>query len=209
MKLWSDSIRDGQPIPAEFAYGKPDGAGRIALSDNRNPHLAWDGVPAGTRSFVLLCIDPDVPTVPATVNREDAQIPADQPRTDFVHWVMTDIPADCRQLAAGSCSHGVTVRGKRSPAGPAGAHQGLNDYTDWFAGDADMSGDHHGYDGPCPPFNDQRMHRYFFRLYALDVPALGLSGRFGRADVERAMQGHVLAEAAIHGTYTTNARLAG
>ncbi|MFN3842395.1 MAG: YbhB/YbcL family Raf kinase inhibitor-like protein [Rehaibacterium terrae] len=209
MKIRSDSFQDGQPIPAEFAFGKPDGAGRIALSANRSPHLAWDEVPAGTRSFVLLCIDPDVPTVPETVNRDDVAIPAEQPRGEFVHWVMADIPADCRELAAGACSDGVTPRGKRQPEGPVGSRQGLNDYTGWFAGDADMGGDYFGYDGPCPPFNDQRVHRYFFRLYALDVPSLGLSGRFGRAEVERAMQGHVLAEAAIHGTYTTNARLAG
>jgi phosphatidylethanolamine-binding protein (PEBP) family uncharacterized protein len=53
------------------------------------------------------------------------------------------------------------------------------------------------------------MHRYFFRLFALDLAALDLPARFTAGDVERAMQGHVLAEAAVHGTYTLNASLRG
>ncbi len=202
MRIWSQSFEPGQPIPAEFAMGRPDGFG-----GNRNPHLAWDDVPADTRSFALLCIDPDAPTVAETVGREDMEIPHDQPRADFVHWAMIDVPADVREIAAGSCSDGVTAHGKASPSGPAGARQGLNDYTGWFAGDARMGGDYLGYDGPYPPFNDQRVHRYFFRLYALDVARLDLPARFTAADVQRAVQGHTLAEAAVHGTYTLNPRL--
>jgi phosphatidylethanolamine-binding protein (PEBP) family uncharacterized protein len=83
----------------------------------------------------------------------------------------------------------------------------LNDYTGWFAGDAQMGGDYLGYDGPYPPFNDARVHRYFFRLYALDVASLDLPDRFTAADVQRAVQGHALAEAAVQGTYTLNPRL--
>lgn len=207
MKLWSDNFDSGQPIPAEFAFGKPDGAGRIALSDNRSPHLAWSGAPAGTRSFVLLCIDPDVPTVPETVNRDDATIPVEQPRAEFVHWVMVDIPADCHALPAGSAGEGIVPRGKRNPPGPAGSRQGVNDYTGWFAGDADMAGDYLGYDGPCPPYNDARLHRYFFRIHALDTASLALPARFTVVDVVAAMEGHVLDQAEIYGTYTNNAGL--
>ncbi len=204
MRLWSDSFENTRPIAAEFAMGQPEG-----FAANRNPHLAWDGVPDGTKSFALLCIDPDAPTVAETVGRDDVQIPVEQPRAHFIHWVMADIAPDLRVIAAGSCSDGVTARGKSSPAGPAGARQGLNDYTGWFAGDAQMGGDYRGYDGPYPPFNDLRVHRYFFRLFALDVAALELPARFTAGDVERAMQGHVLAEAAIHGTYTLNPSLWG
>lgn len=199
MRIRSDSFDNGQPIPAEFAMGQADG-----FAPNRNPHLAWDAVPEGTRSFALLCIDADAPTVAETVGREDVQIPVDQPRADFVHWAMIDIPAQLREIAAGSCSDGITAGGKRTPPGPAGARQGLNDYTGWFAGDAQMGGDYFGYDGPYPPFNDLRPHRYFFRLFALDVDALPLPERFGAADVFRAMHRHVLAEATVHGTYTLN-----
>jgi len=202
MRIWSDSFEHRGRIPAEFAMGRPDG-----FAPNRNPHLAWDGVPDGTRSFALLCIDPDAPTVPETVGRQDLQIPVEQPRAEFVHWAMADIPADVRQIAAGSCSDGVTAKGKRQPPRPAGARQGLNDYTGWFAGDADMGGDYFGYDGPYPPFNDLRVHRYFFRLFALDVDRLELPERFTAADVLRAMQGHVLAEAVLYGTYTLNPQL--
>ena len=200
MRLWSDSFENTKPIPAEFAMGQPDG-----FAANRNPHLAWDEVPDGTKSFALLCIDPDAPTVPETVGRDDLQIPVEQPRAHFIHWAMADIAPDVREIAAGSCSDGVTAKGKQQPAGPSGARQGLNGYTGWFAGDAQMGGEYYGYDGPYPPFNDLRVHRYFFRLFALDVATLALPAPFTAADVERAMQGHVLAEALVYGTYTLNA----
>ncbi|MEO6518424.1 MAG: YbhB/YbcL family Raf kinase inhibitor-like protein [Pseudoxanthomonas sp.] len=199
MRLHSNSFQNGQPMPAEFAMGGPDG-----FAGNRNPHLAWDEVPAGTRSFVLLCIDPDAPTVPETVGRKDLQIPVEQPRSDFIHWVMVDIPATTRAIEAGSCSDGMVAKGKQAPTGPAGARQGLNDYSGWFAGDADMGGHYFGYDGPYPPFNDLRMHRYFFRLFALDVERLDVGDRFTAAQVLRAMQGHVRGEALVHGSYSLN-----
>ncbi len=203
MRIWSDSFPAGGPIPATFALGAADGFG-----GNRNPHLAWENVPTSARSLVLLCIDPDAPTVPSTVGRKDMQIPVEQPRGDFVHWAMVDIDPAVHGLAEGSCSDGPEPRGKSRPAGPDGARQGLNDYTGWFAGDADMAGDYRGYDGPYPPFNDARVHRYFFRLFALDVERLDLPERFTAADALRAMQGHVLAEAAVYGTYSLNPGLA-
>jgi hypothetical protein len=70
-----------------------------------------------------------------------------------------------------------------------------------------MAGDYYGYDGPCPPWNDDLLHHYHFRVYALDVPTLGLAGKFTASAARDAMQGHVLAEAAITGTYTLNAAL--
>ena len=205
MKLHSDSFSQGSPIPHAFAYAKPGAP--LTMSDNRNPHLAWSDVPEGTRSFALVCSDPDVPSKPDDVNQEGREIPPELPRVEFVHWIMADIPADCREIAAGSCSDGVTPRGKRDLAGPAGTHQGLNDYTNWFAGDAEMGGNYLGYDGPCPPWNDSLVHHYHFRLYALDVATLGLSGPFTVADLRQAMEGHVLAEAGLMGTYSLNRRL--
>lgn len=207
MKLRSDSFEQGQPIPAEFAFGKPGPDSPCILSDNRNPHLAWSEVPEGTRSFALICVDPDVPSKPDDVNQTGREVPADLPRVDFVHWLLANIPADAREIAAGSCSEGVTARGKQNPSCPSGSVQGKNDYTGWFAGDADMGGDYLGYDGPCPPFNDALLHRYLFRLFALDVAALELPAKFTMADLHRALHGHVLAEAVHYGTYTLNARL--
>lgn len=204
MQVRSDSFAPRGAIPAEFAMGTPDGFG-----GNRNPHLAWDDVPAGTRSFALLCVDPDAPTDPSLVGRDDVEIEVAHPRGEFVHWVMADIPAEVRSIAAGSCSDGVTRGGKAEPPGPAGARQGRNDYTGWFAGDPEMAGEYRGYDGPYPPGNDLRLHRYFFRVFALDVPRLELPASFGAGDVLRAIQGHVLAEDALYGTYSLHPDVAG
>ncbi|MGY0799817.1 YbhB/YbcL family Raf kinase inhibitor-like protein [Lysobacter sp. A286] len=201
MHIHSTSFQARQPLPAEFAAGQPVADG-LGFAGNRNPHLAWEDVPAGTRSFALLCIDPDAPTVAGMAGKEGVQIPIEQPRGDFIHWVMIDLPAHLREIAAGACSDGVVPHGKREPAGPAGSRQGLNDYTGWFAGDPDMAGDWHGYDGPFPPPNDLRLHRYFFRVFALDVDTLPLPETFTAAQVFSAMHGHVLAEAAIHATYS-------
>ena len=198
MRIRSDSFEHGQPIPSEFALGAPGGFG-----GNRNPHLAWDGAPDGTQSFALLCIDTDAPTDGALVANDAVPIPVEHPRGDFVHWAVANIPANVREIAAGRCSDGVSKRGK--PAGSdAGGARGLNDYTGWFAGDADMGGDWHGYDGPYPPPHDLRTHRYFFRVFALDAATLELPATFTAADVFRAMHGHVLAEASTHGTYSLN-----
>lgn len=205
MRIDSSSFEPGKPIPSEFAMGTPDGFG-----GNRNPQLSWEGAPDGTKSFALLCIDTDAPTDAPLANRDGFEIPVAHPRSDFAHWVMVDIPPDVRDIAAGSCSDGITKRGKQDPAGPDGAHQGLNDYTSWFKGDADMGGDYFGYDGPYPPANDLRIHRYFFRVFALGVssldpgsgPGQALPAKFTAGDVLRAIQGHVLAEAATYGTYS-------
>ena len=205
MKIRSNSFGDGERIPEEFAFGRIDaGGGHVALSANRNPQLAWSGVPAEARSLALVCIDSDVPSVGDDINREGRTVPVDLPRTDFAHWLMIDIPPACTGIAAGACCDGITPRGKHAPPGPAGARQGRNDYTGWFASDPDMAGDYLGYDGPCPPWNDERLHRYRFRILALDVARLDLPDGFGWAGLQAALHGHVLAEAALTGTYSLN-----
>jgi phosphatidylethanolamine-binding protein (PEBP) family uncharacterized protein len=70
-----------------------------------------------------------------------------------------------------------------------------------------MEGDYFGYDGPCPPWNDSIPHHYVFTVSALDVAQLPLTDKFGGAEVCKALDGHVLASAAITGTYTLNPRL--
>ncbi|TWI05745.1 hypothetical protein IP90_00001 [Luteimonas cucumeris] len=199
MRIRSDSFEHRGHIPPEFAMGAIEGFG-----GNRNPHLAWDDVPGGTRSFALLCIDTDAPTDASLAGKTGVEIPVAHPRGNFVHWTMVDIGADVREIAAGSCSDGITRQGKRDPHGPAGSRQGLNDYTGWFAGDADMGGEYLGYDGPYPPPNDLRVHRYFFRLFALDLATLELPAKFTAADVFHAMDGHVLGETSVYGLYSLN-----
>ena len=73
-----------------------------------------------------------------------------------------------------------------------------------MADDPDRSGTYGNYDGPFPPWNDELVHRYRFRVYALDVESLGLSGDFTFEDVEDAMEGHVLEDAEHVGTYAIN-----
>lgn len=101
----------------------------------------------------------------------------DAPKGTWVHWVVYDLPA------------GTTGLPEALPAGdtlPDGTRQGMTDFK------------RTGYGGPAPP--PGQPHRYFFRLYALDV-GLGLPVRATREALLRAMRGHILAEAALMGVY--------
>jgi Raf kinase inhibitor-like YbhB/YbcL family protein len=102
----------------------------------------------------------------------DAPDPA-APRMTWVHWVLYNLAPD-----AGGIAEGAKVL-------PAGSREGLNDWQ------------RTGYGGPCPPIG---RHRYFFKLYALDTVLPDL-GRAGKAKVESAMKGHVIAQAELVGTY--------
>ena len=208
MKLVSESWVDGERIPARCAAGRRNDGG-VGFSDNLNPHFAWSEVPEGTKSFAMVCHDFDVPSVGDDVNRDDREVPEDLSRIDFFHWVMVDLPASLASIAEGEFSRGFTARGKSGPATLHGARHGLNDYTGWFAGDAERGGDYFGYDGPFPPFNDSLVHHYVFTLYALDVARAPIEGAFTGAQARAAIYPHVLAEAMHSGTYTLNRRLAG
>ena len=208
MQLSSSNFGDGERIPGDLAFCLPDPAHHVCLGRNRNPQLSWSGAPAATRSFVVLCHDPDVPSRGDDVNQEGRSVPASLPRVDFFHWVLIDLPASLGGIAEGEFSATVTPRGKPGPQAAHGARQGVNNYTYWFAGDNDMRGDYHGYDGPCPPWNDEIVHRYIFTVYALDIEKLPLSGKFGGPEVRAAIAGHILAEASLYGTYTLNPALA-
>lgn len=204
MKLSSASFLPDQPIPEQFAFGAFDSILHIRLAANHNPHLKWSGAPAQTQSFALICVDPDAPTVGDDVNKEGRVVPATLPRAEFYHWAMVDIPAGVTEIAAGSCSNGIVATGKKEPAGPQGSRQGQNDYTQWFASDADMAGTYLGYDGPCPPWNDQRVHRYTFTVYALSAARCPVEGKFTAPEVLEAIKPLVLAEASLTGTYAIN-----
>ncbi|MGI9648605.1 MAG: YbhB/YbcL family Raf kinase inhibitor-like protein [Acidimicrobiia bacterium] len=207
MNLTVTGVEEGRPIPADFALCIPDPEAHVAFAPNQNPALTWDGAPDGTASFAVLCWDRTVPTAGDDVNQPDREVPADLPRTDFFHWVLVDLDPSTTSIDAGQFSDGVTPRGKDGPDAPGGARQGLNDYTGWFAGDPDMEGLYFGYDGPCPPWNDSLIHEYLFTVYALDVERCDVDGDFTGADVRAAIDGHVLAEATVMGTYALNPRL--
>jgi Raf kinase inhibitor-like YbhB/YbcL family protein len=164
-----------------YAFGTFDADTHVTLSDNLSPGFYWSGLPEGTQSLVMICHDPDVPSVGDDVNQEGREVPADLPRVDFYHWVLVDIDAEADELP--------------------------NNYTDWFASDADMQGDYYGYDGPCPPWNDALLHRYVFTLYAIDTDRAPVAGRFDGPEVLRAISGHVLGQVHMTGTYTLNPAL--
>lgn len=207
MKLTSTSFQHGQAIPEQFAFAAPDPILHLRLTDNHNPQLKWTGAPAQTRSFAVICVDPDAPGQPDDVNQEGKTVPADLPRTDFHHWVMVDIPAGVTEIGAGECSNGIVAGGKKALGGPAGSRQGVNDYTGWFASDADMKGTYRGYDGPCPPWNDARVHRYHFTVYALSTERAAVEGDFTALQVLQALRPHILAQATLTGTYSLNPQL--
>lgn len=108
---------------------------------------------------------------------DDPDAPMDQP---FVHWVIYNIPADATGLPEG-VPQGATV------SEPQGAVQGVN------------TAGNQGYDGPKPP-HGHGTHHYYFKLRALDAK-LDLGPGRSKADLNRAMEGHVLAEAELVGTY--------
>ena len=101
----------------------------------------------------------------------------DAPVGTWIHWVLFDLPADTKELAEGVA---------KLEQLPNGARQGRNDFGKI------------GYGGPCPPPGNP--HRYFFKLYALDAK-LNLKAGSTKADVERAMKGHILAQAELIGRY--------
>lgn len=101
------------------------------------------------------------------------------PKTTWVHWVVFAIPPETAGIPEDARTNGL----------PTGAREGLNDWK------------RVGYGGPCPPIG---RHRYFHKLYALDV-TLELD-RPTKADLERAMHGHVLAQATLMGTYEKRGR---
>src|SRR5215470_12435067 len=104
MQIESPDFRHQARIPGEFAFAVPDPITHIRLSETRNPGLHWREEPRGTRTLVLLCVDPDVPTRPDDVNKEGRVVSRSLPRTKFYHWTLVDVPANVSELRAGTCS---------------------------------------------------------------------------------------------------------
>jgi Raf kinase inhibitor-like YbhB/YbcL family protein len=97
------------------------------------------------------------------------------PKMTYVHWVLYNLPGATTRLAEGAARGGL----------PAGTREGKNDWK------------RTGYGGPCPPIG---RHRYFFKLYALDAELPDL-GQPAKAQLEKAMEGHVVEKTELVGTY--------
>ncbi len=204
MQITSNTFDDMSFMPDSCAFGLLGPDKQYQWGENRNPHLAWSGLPDGTKSLALINDDLDVPVKLDTFNKDGSVVAKDQQRRSLCHWVLVDIDPAIGALDFGEFSEGVTIGGKPGPQAARGTRQGVNEYTDWFKNDDKMRGNYFGYDGPCPPWNDERPHRYVFTLYALDIPRLPVEGIFDKNDAIAAMRGHILAEASITGLYALN-----
>lgn len=113
-RVWSDSFEDGKPIPEGFAFAKPDPMGKehTLPAGNRNPQIAWSNPPLGTKSLIVICEDNDVPADFSKANVEGETIPADAPRTSFIHWVLVDIVPEEPCIDAASLSKGISPAAK-------------------------------------------------------------------------------------------------
>ena len=198
MIVSSPAFENGSPIPEPYAYCKIDPTNHVAHGDNKNPTIVWSDLPDGTKSLVLICVDDKVPSVFTDANKEGMKIPKTLSRIDFYHWVLIDINPKLGGIKEGEDSDGIVETGKK-PGKKSYGVTGINSYSNGKK--------YGGYDGPCPPWNDDLVHEYHFRLYALNIPTLNLSGNFTGPDVLKAMKGHVLAEAEWMGTYTLNPKL--
>lgn len=166
MKLSSPAFNSHAPVPARYT----------GVGNDVSPPLAWEDVPVGTKSFALICDDPDAPSRARP-----------RPEGPWVHWVIYNIPADAREIPEG-------ISRVPSPVEVSGSSQGCNDFRT----------DNSGYRGPMPP-PGSGPHRYFFRLYALDdlldLPVAEAS----KVALLAAMKSHVLAEAELVGTFERQA----
>jgi Raf kinase inhibitor-like YbhB/YbcL family protein len=204
MKFWSDNFKDGEKIPKEFAFIKRSGIGHFSSAKNHNPRLGWSELPEGTKSLVLIMHDMDAPSSPKNANQEGKTLAFDLPRADFFHWVLVDLAPGESPIQEAEFSDQVTPHGKSAINGPRETRQGVNDFGVWYNGDKDMEGNYFGYDGPAPPWNDERTHRYVFTLYALKVKHCPARGILTGPSVLKAIEGLVLGKAQFTGTYSIN-----
>jgi Raf kinase inhibitor-like YbhB/YbcL family protein len=122
-------------------------------------------------------IPPATKSLVLIVDDPDAPDPA-APKMTWVHWVLYNLPISVTGLAEGAASHAL----------PPGTLEGINDWK------------RTGYGGPCPPIGK---HRYVHKLYALDVMLPDL-GKPTKAQLENAMQGHIIGKAELVGLYRRN-----
>jgi len=156
-RLASADLTPGGRLPEAQVL---DGFGRHG--GNRSPHLRWENAPAGTRSFVVTLFDPDAPT-----------------GSGWWHWVVIDLPAATRELAAGAS--------RQAGALPVGSREMRTDFGA------------PGYGGAAPPAGET--HRYVFTVHALDVPRLDVPDDASAALVGFLVHQHALGSATLTVSY--------
>lgn len=191
LKVEVEKLTDNGPIPEAFALCEATPDGKSTAGKNQRPTISWSKAPKETKSFAVIVSDPDVPAEFSKAGKEGMVIGTDEPRQMFYHWALLDIPATKTRIEGGKpdapVSFGVPARSD------------LGSYVP----------DARNYGGPCPPWNDARVHHYHFTVYALDVPSLGLAADVTAKQAAEAIasSNHVLAQGEMVGTYTLNKEL--
>lgn len=206
LSVYAEGITRKGNIENEYAFCIPDAQKHVQEGQDKNIGLSWSKGPEGTKSYAVIAVDPDVPTVFDDANKEGKTISANLPRKNFYHWVLVDIPPDVLQIPPGADSQAIVQHGKYLLKTPFGT-RGTNDFSGYFGNNPDRKGVYAGYDGPCPPWNDELIHHYHFNVYAVDVPSLGLKDPATGAQAEAAISKHILAHGEVVGTYSLNPAL--
>lgn len=208
IEVTAEGINGEGYIDEEYAFCVPDDTtGRVKDGLDRSIGLNWTAGPTETQSYVIIGSDKDVPTVFDDANQDGKTLSVSLPRREFIHWVLYDIPAGTLGIPAGADSQGIEPHGKTALKTKYGM-RGINDFAPYFAPNPDRKGIYAGYDGPCPPWNDELVHHYTFTVYALDIPSLRMEGPATAEMVRAGMKGHVLAQGKIVGKYTLNPSVA-
>lgn len=190
---------DGMLV-ADHAYCIPDvKSGKTASGLNINPEIKWHGTAVeDARSYALLMVDKDVPQDLSKANT-DGIIEENAKRRDFYHWVVANIPAGTTHIGRGD-SGTPASGGLNTGTEAVNGQTGVNDYAIIGGGEATA---HMRYDGPCPPWNDKKVHRYYVRVYALNTDTIDLKERFTGKDLMAAIQPYIIAQGEAMATYTT------
>jgi Raf kinase inhibitor-like YbhB/YbcL family protein len=156
----------------EFADGEMIPKKLTCDGSDSSPRLEWSGVPESAQSLALICDDPDAPM------------------GTWSHWVVVNLSPQVTALKEG-------VPREKSIAATATEGSGLDDGSSPVAEQGKNDFGNIGYGGPCPPGGT---HRYFFRIYALDS-RLELASPASRAQVLKAVSGHIVGEGRLMGKY--------
>ena len=195
---------DGYVNP-DFAFCIVAAKGHIKEGNDKSVGLSWSKI-EGAKSYAIIAVDTDVPTVFDDAGKEGKTISAKLPRRNFYHWVLFDIPATKTMIPAYADSQAIVKHGKSQLDTPYGI-RGVNDYAPYFANNPERKGVYAGYDGPCPPWNDELIHNYHFKVFALNVETLGLSGEVNGEKAMSEINKHAIAYGEVVGKYTLNPNL--
>jgi Raf kinase inhibitor-like YbhB/YbcL family protein len=204
-----DGFKNGGVIPNQYGFCIAANQGHVAPGPDKSPEISWSKGPNGTKSYVITLTDIDnAAEQREKINKEGMTVSASAGRRTVFHWLLVDIPSYVTSLPEGAESEGRVPHGKPQTPAAVGV-RGLNAFTDFMAGNEQMKGQWFGYDGPCPPWNDEIAHHFVFTVYALRVESLNLSGAFDGSAAIAALTGKVLAKGELVGLFSTNPEVIG